>query len=506
MGRATNLVISERFRTFARMNTKKGDSLKEKTARGLLWGALNNGAMQFIGLAFGILLGRMLNPDDYGFISMITIFTVIAGALQESGFGKALVNLDEPTDTDCNAVFWFNILVGGACYVILFLCAPLIARYYHHPILVPLSRYAFLSILFSSFGIVQSALLQKHLMVKQRSKANISAVLLSSSVGAIMAWRGFAYWSLATQTNLYILLNTVFYWHYSPWRPSLKIDFSPIKRMFGFSFKVLATTIITQINNNILNILLGRYFTARDTGNYNQAYQWNSKVVYLLQGMVNSVTQPVMVDLRSNLGRQQAALRKLVRFTAFLSFPMVLGFGLVSREFILITLTAKWLTSASYLRILCIGGAFLPISTLFSEFILSHGKSGTIFWCTLALFATQLSAMLLAYPWGIQLMIWLIVAINIVWAFIWYALSSRLVSYSLWMFLADVMPFALAAAAVMTLTWLITSPLSSPWLLLISRIITAALLYYGLMKVARVKILDECLNFLLKKHKGKDRA
>lgn len=473
------------------------ETLKQKTARGLFWGALNNGAMQFIGLVFGIVLGRLLNPSDYGMIAMITIFTITATALQDSGFGTAIVNLDEPKDEDYNSVFWFNILTGLACYVILFFCAPFIASYYHEPRLVALSRYVFLSIIFSALGVAQSAYLQKHLMVKQRAKANVTSVLLSSCVGVVMAWKGFAYWSLATQTNVYILGNMLFYWHYSHWRPTLHIDFGPVKRMFRFSCKILGTTIIQQINNNILNILLGRYYSSRDAGFYNQAYQWNSKVIYLMQGMLGGVTQPVLVDLRNNSGRELAALRKLMRFTAFLSFPLLLGFGLVAKEFIVLAITSKWLASARLLQILSIGGAFLPLSTLLSSFIISQGKSGTYLLSTLGLCVVQITTLLLTFRWGVSTMVVLITLINVVWAFVWFFLAHRLIAYSLWMFLKDIVPFALAAAAVMVATFFITKGITTLWLLLIVRILLAALLYFAVMKVARVKILDECIAFIL---------
>lgn len=475
------------------------ETLKQKTARGLLWGALNNGTMQFIGLVFGIVLGRLLNPSDYGMIAMITIFTITATALQDSGSGTAIVNLDKPKDEDYNSVFWFNVLTGLLCYVILFFSAPLIARYYHHPQLVALSRYVFLSIIFSSLGVSQSAYLQKHLMVKQRAKANVAAVLVSSSVGVAMAWKGFAYWSLATQTNVYILGNVLFYWHYSHWRPTLHIDFGPVRRMFRFSCKILATTIIQQINNNILNILLGRYYSSRDAGYYNQAYQWNSKVIYLMQGMLGGVTQPVLVDLRNNSGRELAALRKLMRFTAFLSFPLLLGFGLVAKEFIVLAITAKWLASARLLQILSIGGAFLPLSTLLSSFIISQGKSGTYFVSTLVLCVVQIVTMLVIYPLGVTPMVVVITLINVVWAFVWFFLAHRLIAYSPGMFLKDIVPFALAASAVMAVTYFVTKTITTMWVLLVARILLAAVLYFVVMKVARVKILDECIAFILRR-------
>ena len=476
-------------------------SLKEKTARGLLWGAIDNGGMQLIGLVFGIILGRLLTPGDYGMIAMITIFSVIANALQESGLGRAIINLDHPTDRECNSVFWFNIAVATTCYVLFFFLAPLIARYYHEPRLTALCRYAFLSFMLSAPCVVQSALMSKRLLVKQRTKANLTAVLTSSIIGSVMAWRGCGYWALATQTNIYILINTIYYWRIAGWRPSLSFDPEPIRRMFRFSCKILASTVILHINNNVLNILLGHYFSTRATGFYNQAYQWNIKVINLLQGMTGAVSQPVMVDLRSDPGRQLAALRKLTRFTAFLSFPLVLGFGLVSREFILITLTEKWVQSAAYLEILCIGGAFLPLSTLLSDLIISQGRSGTSLASTATLATLQIASMTLLYPYGIRTMIIGAVSLNITWTWVWLWLGGHRIGYSVVAFLRDIAPFALTAAAVMGLTRWATSPIENPWGLLGARIVMAAVLYYGVMRLAGAQILKECTAFLLHRKK-----
>ena len=290
------------------------ESLKEKTAKGLFWGALNNGVTQLLGALFGILLGRLLTPADYSMMAMIAVFSQIAAIVQSSGFTAALVNLKEPKDNDYNSVFWFNIFAGLMLYVILFFCAPLIANYYHTPELKWFCRYAFLGFLFANIGTAQGAWLQKNLRVKQQAKAGIIAVLLSSTIGVGMAWSGFSYWSLATQSIVYILTVALLRWHYSPWRPTMHIDFGPVKRMFPFSVKILGAGIVDAININVLNILLGRYFTKHDTGCYNQAYQWQSKCNYVVQGMVNSVAQPVLAQLNDDSGRQLNAMRKLVRY------------------------------------------------------------------------------------------------------------------------------------------------------------------------------------------------
>lgn len=491
------------------------ESLKEKTAKGLFWGGMNNGIQQLLGFVFGIIMGRLLNPDDYGLIAMITIFSLIATALQNSGFSTALVNQKEPKDSDYNSVFWFNILMGGTIYVILFFSAPLIADYYDEPRLVSLCRYAFIGLLFSCSGVAQAAYLFKNLRAKQLAKASIVATFISSTVAVIMAWQGFSYWSLATQTNLFILISTLLRWHYSDWRPTLHIDFGFIKKAFPFSVKILISDVLTYVNNNIMNILLGRYYSAHDTGNYNQAYQWNNKCTSLIQGMVKQVDQAVLVSVRDDHERQLAVLRKLVRFAAFISFPLLLGFSMVAKEFIVLAIGEKWLVSAQYLQWLCICGAVAPISVLLADLVISRGKSGTFMGCTLALGLLEILAMLMLYPYGIEVMVKTYVAINLIWLFVWFFFASRLTAYSFWLFLKDIVPFAFAAVAVMQFVRYFTAYVvdglefvgdyTSLWLLLISRVILAALLYFLVMKAARAKILDESLAFLFRKNKQNDK-
>ena len=430
-------------------------------------------------------------------MAMISIFSLVATALQDSGFRTALTNIEHPKDEDYNSVFWFNIIMASSLYLILFFAAPLIGEYYHTPRVVPLCRYAFLSIVIASFGTAQSAYLFKHLRAKQQAEAGALAVILSSLTGVGMAFAGMAYWSLATQGLVYVGINTLLQWHFSPWRPSIHgITFAPVRRMFRFSCKILATTIMTHVNNNVLNILLGHYFTPRDTGNYNQAYQWNTKCYSLVQSMVAQVAQPVLVSLNGEEGRQKDVFRKMMRFTAFITFPLLFGFGLVAKEFIVTAIGEKWLASAQLIQILCISGATMPLSTLFSNMIISKGRSGTFFWCTFTLGLVQIATMVLICPMGIRSMVIAYTILNTSWLLVWLFFVRRLIGYGYWMFFCDVMPFALAAAGVMGVAYIATMPLSNLIALLISRFIIAVVLYYVVMKIARVKILAECERFV----------
>lgn len=477
------------------------ETLKEKTAKGLLWSGMNNGVQQLIGLIFGIVLGRLLERDDFGMIAMITIFSVIANELQSSGFKTGLINMQQPRHEDYNSVFWFNVIAGATIYVALFLAAPLIASYYHQPALTWLCRYVFLGFVFSSFGLAQSAYLTKNLKIKQIAQSGMTATLISSLVGVVMAVLHCGYWALATQSLVYILANVVLLWYFSPWRPTLHLDFGPVKRLFPFSVKILITAILGHINVNVMNIMLGRHFTARDTGDYNQAYQWSSKCFLLVQNMLKMVDQPVLVGLHDERERQLRVLRKMMRFTAFISFPLLFGLGLVAHEFIILTIGEKWVTSASLLPLLCLSGAFMPLSVLMSDMIISKGRSDIYMWSTLVLGALQIVLMATLWPLGIRVMVYAFVALNIVWVAVWFFFVNRLTGYAMLSFLKDITPFAMAALGVMVVTFYATRFISSLWLLLVARIAAATLLYYLVMRLVRVQILAECQAFILSKFK-----
>lgn len=487
----------------------RDESLKDKTAKGLFWGGMNNGVQQLLGLTFGILLGRLLDPSDYGMTAMLAVFSVIANELQSSGFKTGLINLKSPRHDDYNAVFWFNIIAGVVIYAILFLSAPLIADYYHQPKLIPLSRYVFLGFVFSSFGMAQSAYMTKQMQIKQIAKCGMTATLTSSIVSVILAALGFGYWALATQYLMYIAVNTLLLWYFSDWRPTLKVTFEPVRKLFSFSFKIMLSAIFTQLNNNIMNLLLGRYYGETNTGHFNQAYQWSSKCFLLVGNMMRQVDQTVLVGLHDERERQLAVLRKMVRFTAFVSFPLLFGLGLVSHEFIVLSIGEKWAFSASLLPYLCLCGAFMPLSTLLTDAIISQHRSDIYLWSTIILGLLQTGLMLALWREGIYTMVIAYTILNIFWVFVWHFFAHRLMGYRLIDFVKDIMPFAIVAAADMIVTGWCSSMIvcalrsvgeyAALWLLLISRTIIAALIYFAVMRLSGAVILKECIAFITKK-------
>ena len=248
-----------------------------------------------------------------------------------------------------------------------------------------------------------------------------------------------------------------------------------------------------------MNLLLGRYYGDTNTGHYNKAYEWSSKCFLLVGNMMRQVDQTVLVGLHDEKERQLMVLRKMMRFTAFISFPLLFGLGLESHEFIVLAIGEKWTFSASLLPYLCLCGAFMPLSTLLTDAIISQHRSDVYLWSTIALGVLQIGLMVSLWREGIYTMVIAYTLLNILWMFVWHFFVHRLMKYSLLAFLKDIMPFALAAAAVMTVTGFATNSLDNLWLRLISRFIIAVILYYAVMRISGAVILKECIAFITKK-------
>ena len=478
------------------------ESLKEKTAKGLFWGGISNGLQQLLNLFFGIFLARLLTQEDYGMVGVLSIFSLIAATLQESGFIAALANRKEIRHKDYNAVFWFSTLTGLFMYLLLFACAPLIARFFETPELTLLARYSFLGFLISSTGVAHSAYLFRSLKVKQRAMASVFGLLLSGTTGVTLAYLGFAYWGIATQSLVYVATTTGCYWYFSSWRPTFRVDFSPLKDMFLFSSKLLVTNIFHHIHNNIFSVILGKFYALTDVGNFNQANKWNYMGHSLINGMITGVAQPVLAQVAGDNERQLRVFRKMMRFTCFVSFPAMFGLSLVAPELITIAITDKWIESARMLQILCISGAFIPIVNLCGNLLISKGKSDIFMWNTISLVIIQLGIALVLYPYGIYTLISVYAGINIAWLLVWHHFVSKEIGYSLFSLMKDLLPYLFIAGGVMAITWFCTANSTHIYMRFVAKIGMAASLYILIMWLSGSVTFKESVHYLLKRKKA----
>lgn len=475
------------------------EGLKQRTAKGLMWGAINNLTSQLLMALIGIILGRLLTPADYGMVGMLAIFSAIAGSLQESGFTAALTNLKEATHREYNAVFWASTAISFLLYLVLYFSAPLIASYFRQPELIPLSRLVFASLLLAGIGVAHAAYMFRNMMNREKAITGLFAMVGSGIVGITLALNGYSYWSLAWQQFTYICIINIGRLYFVRWLPTLHIDLTPIREMISFSSKILITNIINQINNNILSFIFGRLFTAGAVGNYTQAAKWSTMGHSLISGTMQQVAQPVLASINEEENRQLNVFRKMLRFTAFLSMPAMLGLAFVA-DFIVVLLGEQWTDSVPLLRMLCISGAFLPIHTLYQNLFISHGRSDTYMWCTLTLVITQILVVMVFASWGIEVMIAAYVATLVLWTGVWQLLTYRLIQLRFLDLLKDVCPFLLAALGSILVAYYATLVISNTIGLILSRIIITALLYVVIMKIAHVKIFKECVQFIFKRH------
>lgn len=515
------------------------ENLKERTAKGLFWSLFGNGAQQVVVMLIGILLGRLLSPADYGLVGMLTIFSILASNLQESGFTAALTVKKEATDADFNAVFWTSAFLSAALYLILFFCAPFIAAYDNSPELTLLGRVIFVGFFFTSLGISQVAWLLRNIRVREKTMAQVSASIVSGLIGLGCAICDCGVWSLVAMDLSYKLIHTLVVWHFTPWRPSFHIDLRPACEMFGFGSKLLITNSLNTINGQLLQSLMGHFYHRTTMGHYSQANKWNTLGTSLLTGMLNSVARPVLAKVgdegtdaavegaAANAGyeRQKRVMRKMLRFTAMLSFPAMMGIGLVG-DFVPLLMGDKWLFCVPYLQVLCVGGAFLPVNEIFSNLMISRQRSDLYMYTTTAFLVVQLLLVGLftaqtflglshfhlfaTHEASLLPLLVCIVALQPIWFFVLFGVVKRLLDIRLTEVLSDVLPFLLTAVGSLAVGYFASEGIVGAMsidgyvarvLLVVFKVLITATVYCSVMWVARVEVFRECVAFVLKRGK-----
>ena len=478
------------------MNESK--TLKQRTAKGIFWGGVSNFVQQAIGMVFGIIIARILSPDDYGLVAMLAVFTSLATTLADSGFSSALVNRLTIEHRDYNAVFWFSLLIGIGSYVVLFFIAPLIAHFYHQPVLVDISRVLFLSFIFSSAGLAHSALLVKNIMAKQRGLIDMIAVGASGLIGVVMALRGGGYWGLVMMQLVQTLTSTLLRWYFVRWRPTFSFDFTPLREMLGYGVKVTVTAISAQVTNNLMSVILGRTYGKSDVGYYAQGSKWAIQGSSVLVAALNSVAQPILVETRGNRERQLNVFRKMVRFGAFITFPILFGLMLTGYEFIAITLGVKWLSSVPFLRLFCFWGIFYYLITLYTSLALSHGKSSIYMNIMMVTFGVQLIVLTLCHHFAVDILVMTAIYLAILCGSIlfWHHCTAHLIGLRRRDMIRDIAPYFLATFVAIIVAWMTAASFSNIYLRFTIKVVVTASVYVVILKITRSVIFSEVMTYL----------
>ena len=473
------------------------ETLKQKTAKGFFWGGVSSTINQIFGVVFGIFLARMLSREDYGLVAMLSIFTAIGTAIVTSGFSVALINKKDATHKDYNAVFWFNVFSGLLIYLILFFSAPLIARVFGRPELINLSRVLFINMFFYGLTSVPNAIMLKQLMMKQQAQVVTIALLASYTVGILMAFHGYAYWSLVVQNSILVFSGFILRFFWVSWKPTFDIDFRPLKEMFAFGSKLLITGIFSCISGNIFSVVLGKFYNAVKLGDYSQGQKWAVMGQSFIDGMINQVTQPVLAQVQGDKERQVNVLRKMIRFGAFISFPLMMGTAFIAREFIVISVGEKWLYSVPYLQLFCIWGAFFFLWNLFVNIIYAHGKSNIFMYVTIFMGVLQIGVVIATYSLGIFAMVISFILMNFVGLLIWLYFVHQLTGLRLIDIFKDILPYLAITLFSFGIAWLITRNIQNIYFLIVSKIVISAILYIFVLKISHSVMFEESMEFFV---------
>ncbi len=342
---------------------------------GFIWKLMERGGTQGIQVIVQIILARLLLPEDYGIIALITIFITVANVFVQSGFSTALIQKKDADETDFTSVFYLSLFVAGILYGVLFFAAPLIAIFYKKPQLIPVIRVLSVTLFFGVFNSIQNAVISRRMQFKKLFFSSLGAIIVSGMVGIVMAYAGYGAWSLVGQQITNQLLITIILWFTVKWRPRLLFSFERVKGLFSYGWKLLVSSLIDTLYMNLRSLLIGKLYNAEMLGFYNRGDQFPSLLVTNINGSIQSVMFPALSSQQDNRKRVKDMVRRAIVTSSFILFPLMTGLAVIAKPLVEILLTEKWLPCVPFLQISCITYALWPIHTANLQAINALGRS-----------------------------------------------------------------------------------------------------------------------------------
>lgn len=476
------------------------DSLKKKTVKGTIWSSLERFSVQGIQFVVMIIMARILTPADYGLVGMLAIFIAVSQSLVDSGFSQALIRKQDRSEIDNSTVFYFNIAVGIILYLFLFFSAPLIARFYNEPILVPLTRAIGLCVVFNSLTVVQRALLTVKLDFKTQAKASFVGAIISGALGITMAYTGFGVWAIVWQQISNLVIITIFLWFLSHWKPIWAYSWKSFKELFNFGSKLLASGLLDTIFKNLYLIVIGKFFKATDLGYYTRAHQFTDFASSNITGIFQRVTYPVLSTIQNDNERLANVYRRLLKTSAFIIFPLMMGLAAIAKPMILSFLTKEWLFSAVLIQILCFSQMWYPVHAINLNLLQVKGRSDLFLKLEIIKKFLNVIMLCITLPFGLISMCLGLIANSIIALIINTHYTGKLIHLGFLKQMKDLLPtliLSLATGAVVFLT--VTYIPMNSWLALGIGVLEGIAFYTLLAKILRFNEYSELLSIIRRK-------
>lgn len=355
------------------------EDLKHKAFKATIWRCFEVGGRQLISFIVTTILARLIMPEQYGIVAMLSIFMAVSQVFIDSGFSAALIRDTKRTHVDCSTVFYFSIVISSFFTVLLILCAPLIADFYKMPELTPVTRIMALGLVISSFGSVHCSLLSAELNFKKITNISLVGNAVSGVVGIVMALNGFQVWALVIQSLSGSFICTVMYWYKSSWYPRLEFSWKSFKKYFAFGSGLLGTTLINTIYGNSYSLIIGKVFSSATLAFYNRAYNLSNFSTMTPTNVLESVTFPTLVKLQDDTDKLRDAYRRMIRLSAFIIFPCALGMAAIANPLVVVLLTERWMFAGTLLLIISFSQMWYPIHSINLNLLKVCGKTKLMF-------------------------------------------------------------------------------------------------------------------------------
>lgn len=353
--------------------------LKQKAVKGMAWSAVQRYSTMLIQFVSGIILARLLTPYDYGCIGMLMIFMVLAESMIDGGFGSALIQKKNPTQTDYSTIFFWNMGLSVVLYAVLFLSAPAIASFYGIPLLSNVLRVQGLVLFVYAFNIVQRNQLQKKLNFKVLSIVTILTSITALTVTIVMAYKGFGVWALVAQNMLTALIPALVFWFYVKWRPQWVFSWQSFRELFGFGFYMFLTQLLNQFGQQIQGLLIGRFYNASTMGYYSKANSTERLASTSISKVMSQVTYPLYAEAQDDKAMLGNMIKKITMTLSYVTFPLMFILLLCAEPLFTLLYSDRWAASVPYFQVLCIAGLAYSLQSVNYQSVAAIGKSKTMF-------------------------------------------------------------------------------------------------------------------------------
>lgn len=477
--------------------------LKDKTVKGVIWSSIDRFSTQGISFVFSMLIARMLLPSDYGVIAMLGIFMAVSQCFIDSGFGAALIRKKDRTETDFCTVFYFNIVVSCLFYGLLWLASPYIARFYDMPLLESVTKVWGLNLIVNALSGIQNAQLSIAIDFKSRAKISVITTLFTGAIGLWLAYRGYGVWALVYQGLSSAILRCILLWCIVRWMPRLIFSWQSFKELFSFGSKLLASSLLATVFENLSTIIIGKVYNASSLGVYSRANHLAQFPSSNITGVLQSVTFPVLSTIQDEETRLASAYRRFLRLSAFVVFPLMLGLSAVADPFIRLVLTDKWEGSIYLLQILCFSLMWYPIHAINLNLLQVKGRSD--YFLKLEILKKVLGVLVLCVtvPLGLIAMCYGRVFVSVFCLGLNTYYTKKIIGYGFLAQMRDLTHILVHALVMFAFVWLVVQCMPNLWLQLIVGVLVGMAYYLIGAYLMKFDELNELLA-LIKRKKNND--